>query len=64
MMTLDPKIQKKLDRAAEKAGINVQELLRARIIPDWLYGPPVISNRTIERLRRKGLIPTEPLTGK
>jgi hypothetical protein len=56
MLILDPRIEKKLRWHAAKSGVQFQEFLRARVIPDWLYGPPIVSNRTIERLRRKGLI--------
>jgi hypothetical protein len=54
MMVLNPRIEKKLRRAAKVSGVNLQELIRTRVIPDWLFGPPVISNQTIERLRKKG----------
>ena len=56
MMVLNPRIETQLRKHAKKSGIELQEFLRARVIPDWLYGPPVVSNRTIERLHKKGLI--------
>ena len=57
IMVLNPKIEKDLRRRAERAGINLQELIRTLVIPDWLFGPPVVSNRVIQRLRDRGLIP-------
>jgi hypothetical protein len=56
MIVLNPNIEKELRRAAKKNGIHLQELLRARVIPDWLYGPPIVSNRVIEKLVKKGLL--------
>lgn len=62
MMVLHPKVEDDLRKHAEDSGIHLQELIRGRIIPDWLYGPPVVSNRTIEQLRKKGLLKTERKT--
>lgn len=36
MQTLDDKKMKELDEIAKKLGIKVQELIRVRIIPEWL----------------------------
>lgn len=36
MQTLDDEIYKKLEGLARERGINVQELIRAVIVPDWL----------------------------
>jgi hypothetical protein len=62
MMVLHPKVEDDLRKHAEDSGIHLQELIRGRIIPDWLYGPPVVSKRTIEQLRKKGLLKTERKT--
>ena len=59
MLTLDPKIEKVLRKKAKKSGINLQELLRSRVIPDWLLGPPIVSNRVIQKLEKKGLLKVE-----
>jgi hypothetical protein len=59
MLVLNPKVEEDLRKHARDSGIHLQELIRGRIIPDWLYGPPIVSNRTIEQLRKKGLLPTE-----
>jgi hypothetical protein len=57
MLVLNSKVEKDLLKHAKDAHVHLQEFLRARVIPDWLYGPPIVSNRTIEKLREKGLIP-------
>jgi len=62
MLVLERRVEVRLRRLAKKSGVNLQELLRARVIPDWLYGQPVVSNRTIERLQKKGLIPMKEAT--
>ncbi|MCA2003979.1 MAG: hypothetical protein LDL06_04355 [Candidatus Nitrosotenuis sp.] len=36
LQTLDESVYAKLEKAAKKKGITVQELLRAVIIPNWL----------------------------
>jgi hypothetical protein len=36
MQTMDDEIYKKLEEIAKERGINVQELIRAVIVPDWL----------------------------
>lgn len=39
MMSLDDEIRGKLETIAEKQGIKLQELLRARVVPEWFMGP-------------------------
>jgi predicted DNA-binding ribbon-helix-helix protein len=36
MQTLDEEIYRKLEEIAKERGINVQELIRAVIVPDWM----------------------------
>jgi predicted DNA-binding ribbon-helix-helix protein len=36
MQTMDDEIYRKLEEIARERGINVQELIRAVIVPDWL----------------------------
>jgi hypothetical protein len=54
MMVLDPKVLRLLERRADSLGIGIQELIKARVIPDWLYGPAIVSNDTIQRLKKQG----------
>jgi hypothetical protein len=54
MMSLDPKVLRLLERRANSLGIGIQELIKARVIPDWLYGPTIVSNDTIQRLKKEG----------
>lgn len=56
MMALDAKIYRELTVRAKKAGVNVQELLRVRAIPEFLYGPVTFSNKTIAKWQRMGLL--------
>lgn len=36
LQSLDDGVYKQLDKLAKKRGVNVQELLRAVVIPEWL----------------------------
>ena len=36
MHSLDPQVYVELSRVAKEKGVSVQELIRARIIPDWI----------------------------
>lgn len=56
MMALDPKIYRELRARAKKTGVNIQELLRVRAIPEFLYGPVTFSNKTIAKWERMGLL--------
>jgi hypothetical protein len=56
MLVLNARVERDLLKHCRESHIHLQEFLRARVIPDWLYGPPIVSNRTIEKLRAKGLI--------
>jgi len=56
MQTLDPHVFRDLKRIAKQRGVSVQELIRVEAVPNWLYGPIRINNRTIQKLQRKGLL--------
>lgn len=36
MQTLDSEVYNKLKAMAKERGVSVQELVRAKVIPDWL----------------------------
>lgn len=36
LQSIDDSVYSKLEKAANRRGITVQELIRAAIIPDWL----------------------------
>jgi hypothetical protein len=56
MLTLEKHIYRDLQIKSKAAGIKVQELLRVRAIPEFLYGPVTFSNKTIARWQRMGLL--------
>lgn len=56
MQCLDPKIYRELRRRAKPLGITVQELLRVKVIPEFLYGPVQLNPRLVEKLLKEGLL--------
>jgi hypothetical protein len=56
MMQLDQKVIRQLEQRGKLLGVGLQELIRVRVIPEWLYGPAIVSNDTIQRLKKQGLL--------
>lgn len=53
MMSLKPEIYKRLEPYL-KHGVTLQELLRARIIPEWIDGPAVVARKAYARGYKAG----------
>jgi hypothetical protein len=54
MQVLDPKIYRQLRQRAKPLGITVQELIRVKIIPEFLFGALELNPRLVERLLKDG----------
>ncbi len=54
MQVLDPKIYNKLRQRAKPLGITVQELLRVKVIPEFLFGPVQLNPQLIRKLLKDG----------
>ena len=54
MQVLDPAIYRQLERMAKPLGVNVQELIRVKIIPEFIYGAIVLNPHLVRSLIAKG----------
>lgn len=54
MMSLAPGVLKTLEPIARKDGVSVQELLRARIVPEWFKGPYTVGKQAYARGYKAG----------
>ena len=54
MMCLEPRILRLLERRAKPLGINIQELIRVKVIPEFLYGPVQLNPQLIRKLLKDG----------
>ena len=50
MQVLDPKIYRQLRQRAKPLGITVQELLRVKVIPEFLYGAIELNPQLVKKL--------------
>ena len=55
MMVLDPKIIRLLERRAVPLGIGIQELLKVKVIPEFLFGPVELNPELVRKLVKDGL---------
>jgi hypothetical protein len=54
MMVLDPKVLRELETRANRIGVTIQELLKVRAVPEFLWGPITLNPQLIRELDRKG----------
>ena len=54
MQVLDAKIYNKLRQRAKPLGVTVQELLRVKVIPEFLFGPITLNPELVRRLVKDG----------
>lgn len=54
MQVLDPKIYREMRGRAEPLGITIQELIRVKVIPEFLYGPIQLNPQLVKQLTRDG----------
>jgi len=54
MQVLDPQIYNKLRKRARPLGITVQELLRVKVIPEFLFGPITLNPQLVKELVKDG----------
>ena len=50
MQSLKPDAYKALKRVAKEYGVTIQELIRVRMVPEFLYGPIVIDKKTKRKI--------------
>ncbi len=55
MQSLDRKIYRKLSQRAKPLGITVQELIRVKVVPEFLFGPIELNPELVRKLVKAGL---------
>jgi len=56
MQTFDRKIYRMLKKRSNDLGISVQELLRVKVVPEFLFGPIQLNPVLVRRLVEAGLL--------
>ena len=54
IMTLNPEVHKRFDPYLKGTGVTLQELIRARVIPEWFDGPAIAAKRGYARGYKAG----------
>jgi hypothetical protein len=58
MQVLDPKIYRRLRSMAKPLGVTVQELIRVKVIPEFIYGPIALNPQLVKKLLKQTRKPT------